>query len=550
MRRLRALLVPITLLSTAALASPVPFEDVTASSGLVFQHSNGIFGARLLPEIMGSGVGLIDFDDDGDLDVYLVNGRGFGERGPTPTDRLFRNDGGQPLRFTDVTEDVGLIWSDYGLGVAVGDFDGDGLDDLYLTNLGPNRLLRNVDGRRFEDVTEAWGAVDDRLSVPATFFDMDADGDLDLYVGNYAAWSEATAKQCRSTTGARDYCSPKVYPWEPDRLLRNDGDRFTNITVSSGLSTSFGAALGIVAADFDGDGSIDLYVANDGGANQLWMNRGGGRFANEAILAGVALNMDGIAEASMGVDAGDVDDDGDLDLFMTHLATETNTLYLNEGDGWFEDRSVTHGLGAPSLMMTGFGTALLDSDNDGDLDVLAVNGAVTLIAEQQRAGVALALEMPNQLYLNQGDGRYTVLPSEPGSALAAMAVSRGLAVGDLDDDGDLDAIVTNNGGPAQLLSGNAVPGARWIGADLREPSGAASTGAMVRFDCAGLPPRWRRARRDGSYASSSDPRVHLGLGRADPPSCDATVIWSDGSTSRHPDLAPGRYHRIRRPEAG
>jgi hypothetical protein len=462
---------------------------------------------------------------------------------------MFRNDGGEPVRFTDVTEAVGLSSSDYGMGVAVGDFDGDGLDDLYITNLGANRLLRNVDGRRFEEVTDDWAAQDDRLSVPAVFFDFDGDQDLDLYVGNYVDWTEESSKPCRSATSARDYCSPKAFPPEADRLFRNDGDVFTNVTVGSGLSQTFGPALGVVAADFDNNGALDLYVANDGAANQLWLNQGAGRFTDEAPLAGVALNMDGIAEASMGVDAGDIDDDGDLDLFMTHLASETNTLYLNEGDGWFEDRTTTHGLGGPSVQMTGFGTALIDYDNDGLLDVIAVNGAVTVIPDQRDAGDPMPLKMNNQLFRNLGNGEFIDITADAGAAFETMGVSRGLAVGDLDGDGDADAIITNNGGVAQVLLNTSTNDGGWIGIDLREPTGASSVGALIRFDCGDSPPRWRRAHRDGSYGSSSDPRAVLGLADLRPESCAVTVTWSGGGTSTHDGLAPGRYHRIQRPAA-
>jgi enediyne biosynthesis protein E4 len=539
----------IALLCTSAQAAPAPYLDITSLSGIEFEHSNGAFGAHYLPEIMGSGVGLIDFDADGDLDIYLVNGRGFGERGPTPTDRLFRNDGGDPLQFTDVTDAVGLTASDYGMGVAVGDFDGDGFDDLYLTNLGANRLLRNEAGLRFVDVTERWNAEDERLSVPAVFVDIDGDRDLDLYVGSYVAWSEATAKPCRSASGIRDYCSPKSFTPEPDRLFLNQGDRFSNETVGAGLSITFGPALGVVAADFDQNGSLDLYVANDGAANQLWLNQGLGRFEDEAPLAGVALNMDGVAEASMGVDAGDLDDDGDLDLFMTHLASESNTLYLNEGDGWFEDRTTTHGLGGPSIQMTGFGTALTDFDSDGLLDLIAVNGAVMQIASQVVPDGELPLRMSNQLFQNRGEGQFEDISASAGPPFSTPEVSRGLAVGDLDNDGDADAVITNNGGPARVLMNQAGDDQQWIGVDLREPSDAASVGALVRFDCGDRPPRWRRAHRDGSYASSSDPRVLLGLGDGTETHCEVMVIWPDGSRSSHAGLSVGDYHRIERPPA-
>jgi len=542
----------LPLLLLATLAAPAVhadvYEDVTAASGIAFQHTNGASGEYYMTEVMGSGVGLIDYDRDGDLDVYLVNGRGSGSDGAAPTDRLYRNDGGTPLRFVDVTEAMGIRESIYGMGVAVGDFDGDGWDDLYLTNIGPNQLLRNEGGQRFVEVTSARGAEEDPVSVPAVFFDMDGDLDLDLFVGNNIEWAEQASKPCRTVTGLRDYCGPQVFTARADRLLRNDGGSYSNVTVSSGISVAFGPALGVVAADFDDDGDIDLYVANDGTANQLWINQGDGRFRNEAMLAGVALNMEGAPEASMGVDAADIDDDGDLDLFMTHLTSQTNTLYLNEGDGWFEDATATRGLGAPSLPMTGFGTAFTDFDLDGILDLLAVNGAVISILEQRDAGIDPPLRMPNQLFRGTGGGHFQDVSDTAGAAILAPDVSRGLAIGDLDGDGDDDAIITNNAGDAQVLMNRAGDGRGWIGLDLREASGASSTAALVRFDCGDLPPRWRRARREGSYVSSSDPRVTLGLGIDGPATCDATVTWSGGARSEHSGLAAGRYHRIVRPE--
>lgn len=533
-----------TILSVAA-STTLPFRDVSADSGIGFVQHSGAIGERWLPEIMGGGVALIDFDRDGDLDVYLVQGRSFDPTVPGPSDRLYRNDGG--LRFTDVTDAAGIAsFSDYGMGAAVGDFDGDGWDDIYVTNLGPNRLLRNDRHGGFVDVTAAAGVDDDRMSLPATFFDMDADGDLDLFVGAYLQWSLALHKPCRSNASALDYCSPKVFRPEVDRLFENLGDgTFRNVTIASGMNTAFGPALGVVAADLDGDGRLDLYVANDGAANQLWLNQGGGRFRNEALIAGVALNMDGLAEASMGIDAGDADGDGDTDLFMTHLSGETNTLYVNAGDGFFDDRSATTGMATPSAPLTGFGTRFIDYDGDGDLDVFVTNGGVMLISEQLARGDDMPLRMPSLLLQNDGSGRFADVTAAAGPALTELRIGRGLATGDLDDDGDPDLIVTSNGGPVQVLENIARDNSSWVGIDLRDGAGAAVSGARVALRCGDLN-LVRSAQRDGSYLSAGDPRVLFGLADRRG-NCDASVRWPDGRTTQHAGLAIGQYHRIERP---
>ncbi|UCC13659.1 MAG: CRTAC1 family protein [Gammaproteobacteria bacterium] len=532
------------------------FVDATASSNLSFEHFNGMSGELYFPEMMGGGVALFDYDQDGDLDVYLVQGQmlggkpvseaTFAPRYPLPlTDRLYRNDleDGQ-LRFTDVTEDAGLRAEGYGMGVAAADYDNDGDVDLYVTNYGSNQLWRNSGDGRFEEVTGQAGVDDARWSVSATWVDYDRDGWLDLYVGNYVDYSFTNPKPCRSSTSARDYCSPLVYEPQVDSLFRNRGDgSFEDVSETSGIRKAYGGALGVVAADFDGDRWPDIYVANDGVANQLWINHGGDRFSDEAVMAGVGVNMDGSPEASMGVDAADFDGDGDEDLFMTHLARETNTLFVNDGKGWFEDRTVAMGLANPSFAFTGFGTAWFDYDNDGWLDLLVANGAVTRIEEQLMAREPYPLRQPNQLFRNRGDGRYREVTAESGPALAVSLVSRGAAFGDLDLDGDSDVIIASNAGPAQLLLNTAGDSSGWVGLRLLTVGGTRDAyGARVVLE--GERPLWRRSRADGSYASSNDPRVLIGLGERAADKVSVRVIWPDGSEETFPSLAVGRYHAL------
>ena len=365
------------------------FTDRALETGIDFEHFNGMSGEYHLGEIMAPGAALFDMDNDGDLDVYLVQGQMLGAGKslddalipPSPdvprplSDRLYRNDlevdadGGRTLRFTDVTDGSGLDVRSYGMGVAAGDFDNDGWVDLYRTRLGANQLFRNNGDGTFRDISRRAGVGDAGWGVSASFLDIDRDGWLDLYVGNYVVYDPQDEERCLTPTGERDYCAPKSYAPAPDRLYRNRGNgTFTDVTASAGIGREYGPALGVLGADFNADGWVDIYVANDGESNQLWINRQDGTFANGALLAGVAVDRGGDTEASMGVDAGDFDADGDDDLFMTHVTAETNTLYVNVGDGFFEDRSAMIGLGAPSMPYTGFGTAWTDFDNDGWLD--------------------------------------------------------------------------------------------------------------------------------------------------------------------------------------
>ena len=559
----------------AAAQSPVPpageawFTDRSEAAGIDFVHFNGASGQLDLREIFGPGAALFDFDGDGDLDVYVVQGRMLGPdgapdpatvppEGRPPGDRLYRNDlavhadGTRTLRFTDVTAGSGLDGRSYGMGVAAGDIDNDGRVDLYRTALGPNQLFRNNGDGTFTDVTGPAGVGDPRWSVSASFADLDRDGRLDLYVGNYLDHRlDAPQPECFTRAGERDYCGPSAFAAVPDRLYRNRGDgTFVDVTAAAGVAREVGAALGVAAFDADGDGWTDVYVANDGEPNLLWINGRDGTFANGALLAGAALNDDGRTEGSMGVDAGDFDGDGDEDLFMTHLTRETNTLYVNDGFGLFEDRTVTVGLGAPSLAYTGFGTAWLDFDNDGWLDLLTVNGAVQ--ASHQRfvmrrpdapAGTdgPLALHQPNQLFRNLGNGRFDEVTGRAGPGFGLSEVSRGAAFGDVDNDGDMDVLVTNNNGRARLLINEVGRRNRWIGLRLVGGAGGRDMpGVRVGVFRGDGPPLWRRARADGSYASANDPRVLVGLGRAAAVR-RVRVVWPSGREEDWTDLPVDRW---------
>ncbi|MEY3284480.1 MAG: hypothetical protein RIR86_2493, partial [Acidobacteriota bacterium] len=401
MSRLSKVGVTVILLLLAALASSPAvttqgplFEEVARSSGLDFYHTTGATGEYYLPEIMGAGVALFDYDNDGDLDVYLLQNRRLNElnekkspptpaaerRAVRPGNRLFRNElvPSGKLQFTDVTVASRTGRDEYAMGVATGDYDNDGDVDLYLTNLGSNALLRNNGDGTFSDVTSLAGVDDPRWSTSAAFLDYDRDGDLDLYVCNYVDFTPQGNKQCLAPTGESDYCAPAAYRPLPDRLFRNDGGgRFSDVSARSGIGTHPGPALGVSGADFDGDGWIDIYVANDGAANHLWLNRRDGTFEESGLLSGAAYAADGMARAGMGVAVADIDRDNDFDILVTNLTRQGSTLYRNNGKGLFDDATIDFRLAQPTYLSTGFGVTWFDYDLDGWLDLFTANGAVT-----------------------------------------------------------------------------------------------------------------------------------------------------------------------------
>ena len=544
----------------APIASELPkgvawFTDAAKEAGIDFVHFNGMSGEFFISEIMGAGAALVDYDNDGDLDVYLVQGGLLGTgrpllalpNGPL-TDRLYRNDlvvradGTRTLHFTDVTEQSGLKSRGYGMGVATGDFDNDGWVDLYRTAFGPNQLFHNNGDGTFTDVSDRTGTGDPRWSVSASFVDFDRDGWLDLFVGNYLDHSVDERIRCYTRTGKRDYCGPRSYRPVPNRLYRNRRDgTFVDVTAEAQVAREFGPALGVVAADFNADGWADVYVANDGEPNLLWINQQNGRFRNTALLAGAALNGLGSAQGSMGVDAGDFDNDGDEDLFVTNLPGEGNTLYVNEGSGLFEDRTARVGLGVPSLPHTGFGAGWFDFDNDGWLDLLVANGAVRIVEDSSRATDVFPLHERNQLFRNLGTGRFEQVTARASAVFELSEVSRGAAFGDLDNDGDVDVLVTNNNGPARLLINHVGQRSHWVGLRLvGGPGRRDMLGARVGVFRNQGPPLWRRARADGSYASANDPRVLVGLGDQAPVS-RIRVVWPSGRVEDWTDVAVDRW---------
>jgi len=502
------------------------FTDEAESTGLAFVHENGMSGHRYIAEVMAPGVALFDFDNDGDLDVYVVQGQPIGSSATQSAnqrrgDRLFRNDlrigadGVPALHFTDITQQAHIDQQTYGMGVATGDVDNDGWTDLLLTRLNGAVLLRNDGNGTFSDITATAGLTSSTWSVPASFFDFDRDGWLDLYVGNYIRYSTESDVGCFAATGAPDYCRPQNFATLPGRLYRNRGNgTFADVTVAAGLSRDFGPALGSIAFDANGDGWPDLYVANDGSENQLWVNRKNGTFENRAVVAGVAVNGAGRAEGSMGVDAADYDDDGDEDLVVTNLTGEGSTLYANDGSGLFTDVAAMAGLRSATLRSTGFGAFWMDFDNDGALDILTVNGAVQTIQALAQAGDPFPLRQPKQLFRNTRDGRFTDVTGQAGRVFGLAEVSRGAAFGDIDNDGDIDVVVGNNNGPLQLLVNHIGNRRPWLGVRVTGPVGRDMPGAKITLQREDGHGPMRHVHSDGSYASANDPRVLFGLGDA------------------------------------
>ena len=550
------------------LAAEPLFVEAAAASGLNFVHENGATGKYYMPEVMGSGAALFDYDNDGDLDVYLVQWGRLDEinrdRDDAVSSRLFRNDlvsgadgkvadKKRTLRFTDVTKQAGVGRERYGMGTAVGDYDNDGDIDLFVTAFGPDTLYSNSGDGTFTDVTSAASLKEAGTgwiwSSSAAFLDYDRDGDLDLFVANYLDFTPATNKLCYDSVGARDYCTPRAYRPVPDRLFRNEGNgTFTDVSDAAGITKADGAGLGVTTGDYDGDGWLDLYVANDGTPNQLWINQKNGTFADMGPVSGAAVNASGNPEGSMGIASGDYDADGDEDLLITNIVGETNALYVNNGRGDFDDQRVRAGVAQPTAAFTGFGTDWFDYDNDGWLDLFVANGAVNIIPSQR--GERAPFRMTNQLFRNLGSSpvagsgagslvRFAEVTSQAGPAFARPEVNRGAAFADIDNDGDVDVLVTTNNGPVRLLLNQT---SRAEAATAGSPNGSRhhwlqirldqagrnrfALGARVGIERAGKPTVWRRVRSDGSYLSSSDHRIHIGLGAS--AAIEAVVVeWPD-----------------------
>jgi len=539
-----ALVAAVTLVAgQGASGRAVRFVDVAAEVGLVFHHTNGASAEKHLAETMGAGGVLFDVDDDGWLDAFLVDsGSIAGEVPVAPRHRLFRNRGDGT--FADITAASGLVGEAYGMGACAADYDNDGAIDLYVTSAGPNTLYRGDGTGAFTDVTRAAGVGSPAFGASCLFIDIDRDGDVDLYVTNYVDTDARHHVFCGDVTGRqRAYCHPLNYEPQTDTLYRNEGDgTFTDVTRSSGVLLDEGNGLGVVATDYDADDWPDLFVANDAVPDFLYRNDGNGGLEEVGLLAGVSVASDGRARSGMGTDAGDYDGDGLLDLFVTNFELQTHTLFQNLGDGLFVDVTFESGLRQATQPFVGFGTDFLDIDDDGDLDLAIANGHVLDVPDAAYPNAVYAQR--NLLLRNDGRGRFEDITRDAGPGFALVKVSRGLLSGDIDNDGDLDLLVTNNGQTVDLLrneEGN--PGRALLVRLVGTGSNRSAVGARLELTAGGRR-QLREVRAGSGYLGQSDLRVHFGLGDVETVE-RLEVRWPSGGTDTIEGLPAGHVVTVR-----
>ena len=521
----------------------VRFDDVSERAGIRFRHERAASKEKLYLETMGAGVGWIDYDQDGFLDAFLVNSGAtphFKPKTP-PQPALYRNN--RDGTFTDVTQTAGLGVGPglFFFGVAVGDYDNDGYPDLYVSGYRRSLLYHNTGKGRFEDVTDRAGVANQGAwATAAGFFDYDRDGRLDLLVANYVRYDVDNNVVCGDPRpDLRAYCHPDSFPGTPPRLFRNQGDgTFADVTAQAKLVNTDGKSLAVALADLDGDGWTDIFIANDTQRNFIYFNKKDGTFEDASYTSGAGFSEDGRAEAGMSAGAADADGDGDIDLYVSHLDSELNRFYINEGNRLFTDATITSGLGATNIMNSSFGAHFLDADNDGNRDLLVVNGHILDNIAIYHAAVTYA--EVKKLYRNLGGGRFADVTEAQPESFRAPRVGRGLAVGDYDNDGFPDALVGNNGEPAQLFRNSGAGGGNWLGIRLvgvksvRDGTGAklkVKAGPLVSYD---------QAKGGLSYCSAQDPRILFGLG----PQAKVDileVLWPSGEQQVFRDLPVNRY---------
>ena len=522
-------------------SGPVRFTDVTAQAGIHFRHNSGAFGKKYLPETMGSGVCVIDYDGDGWQDIFFVNSRnwpGHGSGHSYPA--LYHNN--RDGTFTDVTQEAGLATELYGLGCAVGDYDNDGHDDIYVTALDGNHLFRNLGNGRFADVTAKAGVRDSGFSTGAVWFDYDNDGRLDLFVSHYVDWSIATDQTCSLDTKNKSYCTPELYKGQSGTLFHNKGNGvFEDVTKKAGLYDPTSKSLGIALIDVDNDGWVDLFVANDTQPNKLYRNNHNGTFTDIAVEAGVAYSDAGKKRAGMGADAADFDQSGKESLVIGNFTNESLSLYHNDGSGLFSDSSGASGIASPSATSLTFGTLFFDYDLDGLPDILAVNGHVADDISVVQPTIHYA--EPPLLFHNNGNGKFEEVTDKVGSALRQPIVGRGVAYLDFDNDGDLDLVLTTSNGPAKLLRNdngnqNDMLRIRTIGTR----SNRDGIGARITVTTNTGLHLFKMVRSGSSYLSQSELPVTFGLGK---PTTNKLVsleiVWPSGKRESARDIQPNQF---------
>jgi len=489
------------------------FEDKTKEMNINFKHYNGESGKKYYTESVGAGCCIIDYNNDNYMDIFFVQGNDHKSElelnSSNRSNILYRND---KKEFIDVTKEVGLINNDYGIGCTVADYDNDGYQDIFVTNFGNDILYKNLGNGKFQDVTQLSGISNNLWSSSSTFFDYDQDGFLDLYITNYVDFNINENPWCGDEqNNERKYCDPDIFDGIPDVLYKNNGDgTFSDVSFESNISKHTGKGLGVVTADFDNDNDLDIYVANDKVMNHMFINNGRGVFTEEALFMGVGFNENGKAEAGMGVDVGDYNNDGWFDLFVTNFSGESNTLYRNEKNGFFTDVTFSSGLGQPSLDLLSWGTKFVDLDLDGDLDIFVVNGHINENIKYFSSNYYY--NQPKQIFINQGNGKFLDKSDEIGGAIKKKEVSRGAAFSDFDNDGDIDVVISNNNGLATLIFNNVKNKNNWIGLHLEGTlTSKDAIGAKIKVSST-TKTQYFYLNGASSYLSSNDKRIQVGLG--------------------------------------
>jgi hypothetical protein len=519
-------------------SGPIEFTDVTAEAGIRFKHNTGAFGKKYLPETIGSGAAFLDYDNDGWQDVLLVNSMDWPEnkkRRSFPA--LYHNN--KDGTFTDVTPQSGLAIEMYGIGVAAADYDNDGNIDIYITCVGPNRLFRNLGGGKFADVSARAGVGDPGFSTTAAWFDYDNDGRLDLFVGNYVEWSTQTDQHCTLDGKNKSYCTPQTYKGQSPTLYRNRGNgSFENVTDRAGLNDPAGKTLGVALLDYDDDGWMDLFVANDTEPNKLYRNNRNGTFTDNGIIAGVAFSQAGTTRAGMGVDAGDYDGSGRQSVVIGNFTNESIALYHNDGSGLFTDDAPASGIGKMSAQSLTFACFFFDYNLDGLLDIFAANGHVSDDISVVQPTVKYA--QPPHLFHNKGRKKFEEVTGKLGRALNRAIVGRGAAYGDYDNDGDLDLLLTTNNGPARLLRNenanqNDLLRVRTVGAKANRDG----IGAKVVVKTAKGRSLFAMVRTGSSYVSQAELPLTFGLGKPEEGvMLTVEIFWPGGQRDRIADIKP------------
>jgi hypothetical protein len=524
----------------ANLVTPPAFEEISpARSGITWVHTAGKSPEKHLPETSGAGCAFLDYDGDGWMDIYLVNSGKADFYTPEKPIRnaLYRNN--RDGTFTDVTEKAGVAGGGYGVGVAVGDYNNDGLPDIYVTQVGRNILYRNNGDGTFTDVTAKAGVACDGWSSSAVWFDYDNDGRLDLFVCQFVEFDKTTSCGL-DPKGRHHYCIPTIFKPRPSWLFHNNGDgTFTDVSQESGIREHLGKAWGVVATDLDNDGRMDLFVANDTVANFLFMNRGGGKFEENGFAAGVAYSSEGRARSGMGVDSADYDNDGWMDLFVANIDEEIFSLYRNNHDGTFDDLAMQAGIGMPTRWMSGWGLKFFDYDNDGELDLILCNGFPDDLIDDLKTQVTW--QEPLLLFHNDG-GKFSDVSAKSGPVFSQHLAGRGLAIGDFDNDGAVDVLVSVNDAAPVLLKNNAAKGTHWLGVNLvGKKANSDAIGARLTYKAGDLT-RSRMKVGGGSFLSAHDPRMVLGLGGR------TKIDWLEvhwpqpsGAVERFTDFPTDRY---------